>query len=155
MMDQVNAEVCATIEPSALSAERPDVVPSFVDALVDPGSVFRDPAEVVEHPFLTDQEKRTILLSWARDELAIEQVASKSLPELRPRSRIDALIEALSRFDPSAAAEYLSAADSIRCDPVHAPGRKRLRCRLGGSWGAIPCMSARAGSPATSRPLQS
>ena len=127
-MDQVNTEILTTIQPIAPSAaERPDSVPSFGEALVDPASVFRDPAEVVEHPWFTDQEKRTILLSWARDELAIEQLAGKALPELRPKSRIDALIEALSRFDSSAAAEYLSAVAAIRADPVHPPGRKRLR----------------------------
>ena len=43
-----------------------------------------------------------------------EQVAADALPELRPHSRIDAVIEALSRFDPLAAGEYLSALASIR-----------------------------------------
>ena len=88
--------------------------PSFTEALVDPGGVFREPAEVAEHPWFTHEEKRTILLSWARDELVIEQVARKSLPELRPRSRIDTVLEALRQFDRLAAAEYRAAVASIR-----------------------------------------
>ncbi len=88
--------------------------PSFVEALVNPVSVFGDPREVIEHPWFTDQEKRTILLSWARDELVVEQVASEVMPNLEPNSRIDAVIEALSRFDAPAAGEYLSAIARIR-----------------------------------------
>src|SRR5215216_5283221 len=83
--------------------------PSFVDALIDPASVFRDPREIVEHPWFTEEEKRAILLSWARDELVLEQVASKAMPELMPSSRIDAVVDALCRFDTSAASEYLAA----------------------------------------------
>ena len=88
--------------------------PSFVEALVNPAGVFRDPEEVVHHPWFTHEEKRTILLSWVRDELVIEQVARQALPELRPESRIDAVIQALAQFDPRAAGEYRSAAASIR-----------------------------------------
>jgi hypothetical protein len=88
--------------------------PSFAEALVDPGRVFQDPAEVVEHPCFTPEERRVVLLSWVRDELLLEQVAHGILPELRPASRIDAVIEALSRFDPRAAAEYRLAMASIR-----------------------------------------
>jgi hypothetical protein len=88
--------------------------PSFVEALVNPVGVFRDPREVIDHPSFTHEEKRTILLSWARDELVIEQVTSKVIPELEPNSRIDAVIEALSQFDAPAAGEYLSAVTRIR-----------------------------------------
>lgn len=87
---------------------------SFVDALVDPVNIFASPQEVVEHPWFSDEEKRTILLSWARDELVIEQVAGRVMPDLQVKSRIDAVIEALSLFDPSAAGEYLSAVQAIR-----------------------------------------
>jgi hypothetical protein len=45
---------------------------------------------VVDHPWFSDQEKRTILPSWVRDELVKEQVARKALPELKPHSQIDA-----------------------------------------------------------------
>ena len=84
------------------------------DALVDPGSTFEEPSEVLEHPSFSPEEKRAILLSWVRDELLLEQVAHNTLPELRPRSRIDAVIEALSQFDRLAAAEYRRAVASIR-----------------------------------------
>jgi hypothetical protein len=92
----------------------PATAPSYVEALVDPGNVFRSPAEVAEHPWFTPEEKRTVLLSWARDELVLEQVASRTLPELRPRSQIDAVIEALSHLDPHAAMEYRAAVATIR-----------------------------------------
>src|SRR3954470_15474388 len=88
--------------------------PSFVEALVDPTSVFRHPQEVAHHPWFTDQEKRAVLLSWARDELVAEQVACEAAPELELTSRVDAVIEVLARYDPLAAAEYRSAIDEIR-----------------------------------------
>jgi len=88
--------------------------PSFVDALAHPHQVFANPRQVVDHPWFSDQEKRTILLSWVRDELVKEQVARKALPELKPHSQIDAVLAALSRFDPLAAGEYRSALVSIR-----------------------------------------
>ena len=90
--------------------------PSFVDALAHPHEVFADPRQVAEHPRFSDQEKRTILLSWVRDELVKEQVAVK------PHSQIDAVIEALSRFDPPAAGEYLSAVVSVRAARADARG---------------------------------
>jgi hypothetical protein len=36
------------------------------------------------------------------------------MPELQVKSRIDAVIEALSLFDPPAAGEYLSAVQAVR-----------------------------------------
>ncbi len=90
------------------------VLPIFVDALIDPGNVFAHPREVVDHPWPGSEEKRTILLSWARDELVAEQVAARVAPELRVRSRIDAVVEALSHFDALAAGEYLSATAAMR-----------------------------------------
>jgi hypothetical protein len=96
---------------------RPDSF--FLDALVDPAAVFMDPSEVMDHPQLTDEEKRTVLLSWVRDELVIEHVARRATPNLGARSRIDAVIEALSHFDPSAAGEYLSAVASLRKGRPH------------------------------------
>ena len=97
--------------------------PSFVEALVDPVNVFDHAREVVEHPGFTHEEKRTILLSWARDELVAEQVTSRLAPELGIRSRIDAMVDALATFDGAAAAEYTSAVTVIR-------SRRRKRRRL-------------------------
>ncbi|WP_150117403.1 hypothetical protein [Microvirga vignae] len=93
-------------------------IPSLADALADPRSAFQHPAEVVTHPLLSRREKRTILISWARDEIMLERVANGILPELKPKSQIDAVIAALRRIDPQAAAEYRSAVASIRaCRP--------------------------------------
>ena len=114
-MQRISTEILANTNQQTPASDGPGPSErSFVEALVDPASVFRDPEEVVHHPWFTHQEKRTILLSWVRDELVVEQVASKTLPELRPRSRIDAVIKALAQFDPQAAGEYRSAAASIR-----------------------------------------
>jgi hypothetical protein len=88
--------------------------PSLAEALVDPAGVFQDPAAVLAYPRFGDDEKRAILLSWVRDELVLEQVANRTLPELRPKSRIDAVIDALTRFDSQAASEYRAAVARIR-----------------------------------------
>src|SRR5215210_1241074 len=104
MMERLSTDLYANTYQQMPAIDGPGASDqSFVEALVDPASVFRDPEEVVHHPWFTHQEKRTILLSWVRDELVLEQVASKALPELRPRSRIDAVIKALAQFDPRAA----------------------------------------------------
>jgi len=105
----------------------PDVSgPSFVEALVDPVNVFASPQQVVDHPWFSTEEKRTILLSWARDELVIEQVAGRIMPDLQVKSRIDAVIEALAMFDPSAAREYLNVVQIVRGNR----NRKRARRAL-------------------------
>jgi len=97
--------------------------PSFLEALIDPVNLFGHPRQVAEHPWFTCEEKRTILLSWTRDELVAEQLAARLAPELRIKSRIDAVLDALAVFDEGAAAEYSSAVASI-----HA---KRVRRRHG------------------------
>ena len=113
MMEPISTDVHASTKMPAI--DMPGVSePSFVEALVNPATVFQRPEEVEHHPWFTHEEKRTILLSWVRDELVLEQLASKALPELRPRSRIDAVIKALAQFDPRAAGEYRSAPASIR-----------------------------------------
>lgn len=99
---------------------------SFVEALVDPVNIFGSPREVVAHPWFSDQEKRIILLSWARDELVIEQVANRVMPDLQVKSRIDAVIEALALFDPTAAGEYLSAVQTVRGSKSRKQTRRTL-----------------------------
>jgi len=124
-MEPISINIHTSPNPTT-SAGRPGLSePSLVEALVGPADVFRDPQEVVQHSRFSHEEKRTILLSWVRDELVIEQVASQALPELRPKSRIDAVITALAQFDPRAADEYCSAAASIR---ARSPGLP-FRCR--------------------------
>jgi len=114
-MEQIRTDTNTGLARPEVLVESPGVSePSFVEALIDPRAVFRDPSEVADHPWFTDAEKRTILLSWARDELVVEQVAQKVLPDLERGSHIDAVVEALSRFDPVAAGEYLSAVATIR-----------------------------------------
>ncbi|WP_230533403.1 hypothetical protein [Microvirga roseola] len=98
--------------PEACSALFPEA--TLAEALVNPGGIFRDPHKVAEHPSFSPEEKRIILLSWARDELVVEQVASGALPELRRKSKGEAVIEALSHFDALAAAEYRAVLTSIR-----------------------------------------
>jgi hypothetical protein len=49
-----------------------------LDRVLNPGSVFNSPRDVVSDPDLTLQEKRAILSSWASDACAVE-----SAPRLR------------------------------------------------------------------------
>jgi hypothetical protein len=70
--------------------------PSFVDALVDPLGMFRNIGDVIQHPWFTHQEKRTILLSWVRDELVAEHAARQAASALLSHSRVDDVITALS-----------------------------------------------------------
>ena len=64
-MNQVSVEGIS----SRIVQGHPASEPSFVDALVDPVSVFRTPQEVVDHPGFTDSEKRTILLGQGTSSL--------------------------------------------------------------------------------------
>jgi hypothetical protein len=64
-----------------------------------PAQAFAHPAEVVNDPDLTLNEKRAILASWASDACAIE-----AAPELRsapkgPPVRFDDIMEALKALD--------------------------------------------------------
>jgi len=129
-------------------------MPSYVEALIDPGSVFRNPAEVEEHPWFNREEKRTVLLSWARDELVLEQVANRTLPELKPRSRIDAVIEALAQFDPHAAGEYRGAVRSIRAQGLRRSSSGSILkglVKAKSTRRKVPCRNARSVSGTTSR----
>ena len=129
-MDRMTAaDHCRTQAFPSTMDEAGIATPSYTEALVDPGSVFRDPDEVVGHPCFTREEKRTILLSWARDELVFEQVANRTLPELKSRSRIDLVIEALCKFDASAAAEYGTAVAAIKAQHRRWAGRPGLPFR--------------------------
>src|SRR4051794_12245295 len=86
---------------------------AFVQALLTPGRVFENPHEVVRYPWFTDEEKRAVLTSWAHEELAVEHMARKLGPKLKPEPRTDHVIEALAEFDAAAAGEYLSAVRTI------------------------------------------
>lgn len=111
-MEQIGSKI--SVKPTGRAVPGDPAGQAYLDALLDPASVFRAPAEVREHPGLTDEEKRTILLSWVRDELVVEQLARQADPDLGARSRIDAVIEALSHFDPCASGEFLCAVSTLR-----------------------------------------
>ena len=105
----------STVDPGAGTSGASE--PSFVEALVSPTNVFRHPQEVAHHPWFTDQEKRAVLLSWARDELMAEQLANKAGPEFELTSCIDAVVDVLAHDDPLAAGEYRSALATVRGQP--------------------------------------
>lgn len=74
-------------------------------ALVSPGDVFAHPREVLDHPTLTDGQKRAILASWASDANAMVDA-----PDLRCLSgrkahpvSLDAVLQALKQLDEEAA----------------------------------------------------
>src|SRR6476659_2603835 len=69
-------------------------------ALLQPGTVFEHPKDVVAHPDLTLAEKRAILASWASDASAIASCPALRAPEgLEAPVSIDALLEALCELD--------------------------------------------------------
>ena len=69
-----------------------------IDELLHPARAFGRPAEVVDDPDLTLNEKRAILASWASDACAIE-----AAPELRAGPdapvRFDDIMDALRTLD--------------------------------------------------------
>lgn len=97
---------------AAVSSE--DRRAAFLDALIEPAAAFSSPAEVVEHPAFSAQQKRTILLAWANDALALEQAGVQDLTEFAPVSHLDALIAALEVCDPEAAREYAALRAHVR-----------------------------------------
>ncbi|CAA2101520.1 hypothetical protein MBUL_01217 [Methylobacterium bullatum] len=70
-------------------------------ALVAPGDVFRHPREVLAHPLLSREEKRTILASWVSDACALENAPGlRCLTGSRAEPvTVDALLVALAEID--------------------------------------------------------
>jgi hypothetical protein len=73
-----------------------------LDQLLHPAQAFQHPAQVVDDPDLTLNEKRAILASWASDACAVE-----ASPELRNAKngfvRFDEIMDALKQLDGQAA----------------------------------------------------
>ena len=68
-------------------------------ALLDPASVFADPAEVVEHPGWTWAEKREVLRRWAWDEYLLDVAADESMLGQGRPSRLGDVRTALSMLE--------------------------------------------------------
>ena len=83
------------------------------EALLDPGTVYAHPRDVVSDPALSLAEKRTILTSWASDASAIASCPALRAPE-GPKApvHIDEILEALCALDSG---------------PGHPPGGKPMR----------------------------
>jgi len=74
-----------------------------LDELLHPGQAFEHPAEVVNDPDLTLNEKRAILASWASDACAVEAApALRCLPAGRRAVSIDDILDALRDLDKEA-----------------------------------------------------
>lgn len=97
--------------PAAAPAATPA---AFLDALIDPAASFTSPAEVVAHPGFTPEQKRTILLAWVNDALALEEAGAQDLTDFAPVSHLDELIGALEACDPEAAQEYAGLRRHVR-----------------------------------------
>jgi hypothetical protein len=98
-----------------------------LDTLLHPSQAFDRPADVVNDPNLSLNEKRAILASWASDACAIE-----SAPALRnnPSGRVvsfDDIMDALRALDKQAATA-VAAGDRRRAD-------RRRRRSFGGGTG--------------------
>ncbi|WP_339159289.1 hypothetical protein [Methylobacterium bullatum] len=70
-------------------------------AVVAPGDVFRHPREVLAHPLLNREEKRTILASWVSDACALENAPGlRCLTGARAEPvTVEALLAALAELD--------------------------------------------------------
>lgn len=82
----------------------------FVDALLDPRTAFASPDVIADHPWLSREEKRLILWSWARDVL---RDAHEGVAKPDPSA---AVLSALTRFDPAAADEFEGAFAAVAAD---------------------------------------
>jgi len=69
--------------------------PSFVEALVNPTSVFRHPQEVAHHPWFTERSGRRFCRGRGMNSPP-NKLASKAAPELKLTSCIDAVVEVLA-----------------------------------------------------------
>ncbi len=115
----------------------------LMDAMLHPGAVFNRPADVLVHPLISEQEKRTILTAWARDALGVESVAPGIAQQLTAGARLDEVLDALEHCDPAAAGDYRGAAAYLRGERSRGErpsGHHRRRwprveqvCRLPGS----------------------
>jgi hypothetical protein len=72
---------------------------SCVTRFLNPASAFQKPADVVNDPDLTRNEKRAILASWASDAWAVPAAPALRQPLNSPPIPIDDILEALKRLD--------------------------------------------------------
>jgi hypothetical protein len=71
-----------------------------LDDLLHPAQAFEHPAQVVNDPDLTLNEKRAILASWASDACAVEAApALRCAPGARRPVSVDEILEALRSLD--------------------------------------------------------
>jgi hypothetical protein len=71
-----------------------------IDALLNPGTVFDHPKDVLAHPDLSITDKRAILASWASDASAIASCPALRAPNgLKAPVTIDEILEALCALD--------------------------------------------------------
>ncbi len=77
-----------------------------LDALLHPAQVFEHPADVIDDPDLTLNEKRAILASWASDACAIEAAPTlRRIPGRKEPVRFDDVMDALRALDGEARAQ--------------------------------------------------
>lgn len=82
----------------------------FIDALLDPRAAFASPDVIAGHAWLSREEKRLILWSWARDLLRDVRDGAAD-----PATSA-AVLTALAPFDPAAADEFEGAFATIAAD---------------------------------------
>lgn len=83
-----------------------------VQELLHPAQAFESPAQVVNDPDLTLNEKRAILASWASDACAVEAVPALRSARCGSLVPFDDIMEALRSLDAQAA--QLSTGNSLR-----------------------------------------
>lgn len=71
-----------------------------LDRLLNPAAVFDHPADVLNDPDLSKQEKRAILSAWASDACAVQCLPGmRVLPDSKSPVTFDDIIDALKSLD--------------------------------------------------------
>jgi hypothetical protein len=74
-----------------------------LDHLLHPAGAFASPADVVDDPDMTVQEKRAILAAWASDACAVEAAPELRNPQTAGLVRFDDIVKALNKLDSATA----------------------------------------------------
>jgi hypothetical protein len=100
------------LKPTAPRVGPPGPALDLDRALLDPGSVFRSPDEVLRHPALVASRKREILRRWLWDARLLEAATSDRMPEGEP-SRLEEIVRALLALDDAPDAPPAAAAFAV------------------------------------------
>jgi hypothetical protein len=89
-----------------------------LDQLLHPARAFREPRDVVCHPYLTRREKQAVLARWARDAAAIGAVQALRQDPKERGVAVDDVLAALGELE-----------RTIELPPIHGRPHSGIRSR--------------------------